>query len=87
MGRDNAVGFRVLPRICYKFFMATPPSEKESDRTADRPVRFEDLRGLMKDTFDSLGGGEAFLRREREHFYESDEEVNSVTPSTFKNKE
>jgi len=35
-------------------------------------VTFEDLRGLMKETFESLGGGEAFLRRERSHFYDSD---------------
>lgn len=41
---------------------------------ASATVTFEDLRGLMKETFESLGGGEAFLRREREHFYEPDAE-------------
>jgi len=30
---------------------------------------FLKLRGLMKETFQSLGGGEAFVRRERENFY------------------
>jgi hypothetical protein len=25
--------------------------------------------------FESLGGGEAFIRREREHFYDADEDV------------
>jgi hypothetical protein len=39
---------------------------------ASATVTFEDLRGLMKETFESLGGGEAFLRRERSHFYDSD---------------
>ena len=35
-------------------------------------VTFQDLRGLLKGALDSLGGGEAFLRRERSHFYDSD---------------
>ncbi len=44
----------------------------EESPNASPAVTFEDLRGLMKGTFESLGGGEAFLRRERSHFYESD---------------
>jgi hypothetical protein len=31
---------------------------------------FENLRGLLKSAFHSLGGGEAFVRRERERFYD-----------------
>jgi 5-methylcytosine-specific restriction protein B len=33
------------------------------------------LRGIGKDLFESVGGGEAFIRREREHFYDADEDV------------
>ncbi len=39
---------------------------------ASPAVTFENLRGLLKGALDSLGGGEAFLRRERSHFYNSD---------------
>jgi len=39
---------------------------------ASATVTFENLRGLLKGALDSLGGGEAFLRRERSHFYDSD---------------
>ena len=35
---------------------------------------FMSLRGISKDVFESLGGGEAFIRRMREHFYEPDED-------------
>jgi hypothetical protein len=44
----------------------------ESPSKASQAVTFEDLRGLLKGAFDALGGGEAFLRRERSHFYEPD---------------
>jgi len=33
------------------------------------------LRGIGKEIFESVGGGEAFIRREREHFYDADEDV------------
>ncbi len=33
---------------------------------------FEKLRGLLKDEFRKLGGGETFLRKERAHFYDRD---------------
>jgi len=32
------------------------------------------LRGALKDVFANLGGGEAYLRAEREHFYASEKE-------------
>lgn len=32
------------------------------------------LEGIGKEVFQSLGGGEAFIRRERERFYKSDDE-------------
>ena len=45
--------------------------DQEAPR-ASATVTFENLRGLLKGALDSLGGGEAFLRRERSHFYDSD---------------
>jgi hypothetical protein len=32
------------------------------------------LRGIGKEVFAALGGGEAFLRSEREHFYDPGKE-------------
>lgn len=40
----------------------------DSDKSS-RAVTFADLRGIGKKTFESLGGGEAFIRNERENFY------------------
>ena len=46
----------------------------------ERPVvsakddSFEKLHGLLKDVFRKLGGGEAFLKRERSHFYEHEDD-------------
>lgn len=37
-----------------------------------RTVTFADLRGIGKKTFEALGGGEAFIRNERENFYGKD---------------
>ena len=36
--------------------------------------RFISLRGILKDTFQNLGGGEAFIRKQREHFYEPEKD-------------
>jgi len=33
------------------------------------------LLGIGKEMFESLGGGEAFIRRGREHFYDADEDA------------
>jgi len=51
-----------------------PPSGMGTRTTFTYRLLDEDLRGLMKETFKSLGGGEAFLRHERSHFYGSDAE-------------
>ena len=32
------------------------------------------LRGVLKDTYGNLGGGEALIRKQREHFYEPDQD-------------
>lgn len=37
--------------------------------TPARRVTFADLEGIGKETFKALGGGEAFIRNERENFY------------------
>jgi hypothetical protein len=41
---------------------------------------FEDLRGLLKEAFRSLGGGEAFLKAERKGFSRADATF-GLTPS------
>jgi hypothetical protein len=46
------------------------------------PDRWEEspllkLEGIGKEVFQSLGGGEAFIRRERERFYLHDDDVES----------
>ena len=43
--------------------------EKESHAEALETPSFEGLRGLLKESLRSLGGGEAFLREERDRFY------------------
>ncbi|HZL69290.1 MAG TPA: hypothetical protein VFC29_18405 [Candidatus Limnocylindrales bacterium] len=43
--------------------------EKESRAEATETLSFERLRGLLKESLQSLGGGEAFLRAERHRFY------------------
>jgi len=53
--------------------MRTPPDDDKPYSTAGKVPKFEDLRGLLKGVLASLGGGEAFLRRERERFYDRDE--------------
>jgi len=39
---------------------------------AKKVPTFEELRGFLKEELQSLGGGENFLRAEREHFYGPD---------------
>jgi hypothetical protein len=46
--------------------------ENEPHNAATDAAGFEKLRGLLKEALDSLGGGDAFLRRERRGFYEPD---------------
>ena len=38
------------------------------------PDLFERLKGIAQKTFASLGGGEAFIRRQRTYFYEPEPE-------------
>lgn len=39
----------------------------------ENELLFLRLRGIAKDTFASLGGGEKFIHGEREHFYQHEE--------------
>ena len=52
--------------------MVTMPDDEKSQSTGGGATKFEDLQGLLNGALDSLGGGEAFLRRERDGFYEHD---------------
>jgi hypothetical protein len=38
------------------------------------------LLGIGKEVFESLGGGEAFIRRERERFYDAGEDADPSGP-------
>ncbi len=42
------------------------------DEPSPRRVTFADLEGIGKEAFATLGGGEAFIRSERENFYGKD---------------
>ena len=45
-------------------------ANKQEAKPAESPIlRLLELRGLGKEVFASLGGGEAYLRKEREDFY------------------
>jgi hypothetical protein len=43
--------------------------EGRAEAPEDKRTPFLRLRGIAKDLFQSLGGGEAFIQRERERFY------------------
>lgn len=43
--------------------------ERGGGETSPRRVTFADLEGIGKEAFAALGGGEAFIRSERENFY------------------
>jgi|tagenome__1003787_1003787.scaffolds.fasta_scaffold19309963_1 hypothetical protein len=48
---------------------------EEAGQSSSRPAEspFLRLRGIAKDVFQSLGGGEAFIRKERARFYGPEE--------------
>ncbi len=59
-------------RMTYVYRLLNDPLKSATASRGSSPRPFDSLlklRGLMKDTFQSLGGGEAFLRRERNRFY------------------
>jgi hypothetical protein len=46
----------------------------DTDPEESSLLRLLRLQGIGKEVFQSLGGGEAFIRRERERFYKADDE-------------
>ncbi len=67
-GPPSGMGTRMT--YVYRLLDDSARGEPASRKTS--PNRFESflkLRGLMKETFQSLGGGEVFLHSERSHFY------------------
>jgi len=56
-------------RVAYTYLLA---EDKESVGQTDAGSNFGQLRGLLKEDLHSLRGGEAYLRRERERFYQPD---------------
>jgi len=60
-GPPSGMGTRMT--YVYRLLDVEPPASKKDDP-------FEKLHGALRDVFRSLGGGEAFLRKERGHFYD-----------------
>ncbi len=56
-------GMSTTVRITYEF---EGHSAAQAASAASRDEKFRALRGLLKDVFRELGGGENFIRRERE---------------------
>lgn len=61
-GPPSGMGTRVM--YTYKLL------DEAGSALADSVPEFGKLRGLLKEALQSLGGGESFLRREREHFHD-----------------
>ncbi|MGA3097429.1 MAG: hypothetical protein ABSF25_13305 [Bryobacteraceae bacterium] len=59
-------------RVTFTFRLLDEPTEASGQPAQPSLMS---LRGIGKEVFESLGGGEAFIRREREHFYDADEDV------------
>lgn len=47
--------------------------DEEHPSASARDDSFQKLRGLLKDEFRKAGGGEAFLKKERGHFYDHED--------------
>jgi hypothetical protein len=56
-----------------KTFMADENEPRDKNQVARREAWLS-LRGILKDVYAEYGGGEAYLRQERENFYERDDE-------------
>ena len=52
--------------VTFTYRLVHPPFASDPSET---DAAFVALRGIAKTVFQSLGGGEAFIRKEREHFY------------------
>jgi hypothetical protein len=58
------------PRVTFTYRLLPEAATEEAPENSP----FLRLRGAGKEVFASLGGGEVFIRREREHFYGPDGE-------------
>lgn len=67
-GPPSGQGTRV--KLTYR--LTGKPSELELEESP--LLQLLRLQGIGKEVFQSLGGGEAFIRRERERFYKADDE-------------
>lgn len=56
--------------VVFTYRVLKPMQARESIATSRSA--FDRLRGIGKKTFETLGGGEAFIRNERENFYGND---------------
>jgi hypothetical protein len=70
-GPPSGQGTRV--KLTYRLMDKPSQSVRPSELELEESPLLR-LWGLGKEVFQSLGGGEAFLRRERERFYKSDDE-------------
>jgi hypothetical protein len=50
------------------------PADTNQDLRREAWLR---LRGMLKDVYAELGGGQAYLREERENFYKRDDQPNA----------
>jgi hypothetical protein len=73
-GPPSGQGTRV--KLTYRLMDRPSPSVRPSESELEESPLLGLLRleGIGKEVFQSLGGGEAFIRRERERFYKSDDE-------------
>jgi len=73
-GPPSGQGTRV--KLTYRLMDRQSPSVRPSESELEESPLLGLLRleGIGKEVFQSLGGGEAFIRRERERFYKSDDE-------------
>ena len=67
-GPPSGMGTTVT--FTYRVLDASQPASVQSEDWS-----FGKLRGAAKDVFQSLGGGEAFLRKEREQFHGPEEQA------------
>ena len=70
-GPPSGQGTRV--KLTYRLLDKPSRSVRESESELEESPLLR-LWGIGKEVFQSLGGGEAFIRRERERFYKSDDE-------------
>jgi hypothetical protein len=71
-GPPSGQGTRV--KLTYRLMDKPSQSVRPSESEESPLLGLLRLEGIGKEVFQSLGGGEAFIRRERERFYKSDDE-------------